>query len=108
MRNDDYLDYISDHLTTRELLEQVAEEATELAQAALKACRTLMYSNNPAQMSEGQARSCIEDEMVDVLNAYCALSEGFSAGANALLECHGSPKWERWYKRVKGAYDEES
>lgn len=108
MRNDDYLDYISDHLTTRELLEQVAEEATELAQAALKACRTLMDSNNPAQMSEGQARSCIEDEMVDVLIAYCALSDGFSAGANSLLDCHASPKWERWYERLKGANDGQS
>ena len=108
MRNDDYLDYISDHLTPRELLEQVAEEATELAQAALKACRALEDSNSPAGCDQNEAWTRIDEEMVDVFNAYCALYGSFSFGAEVLLDSHGSPKWERWYERVKGANDGQS
>jgi hypothetical protein len=106
MRNEDYLGYITDHLTTRELLEQLAEEAAELAQAALKTCRALDDSNNPTQVDEDEAWERLNEEMVDVLNAYCAVRCDFSAAAGALLDCHGSPKWERWYERVKGAQQE--
>lgn len=102
MKTEDYLDYITEHLTTRELLEQLAEEAAELAQSALKVCRALDDSNNPTQLTEEAAWKCLNEELVDVLNAYCALYGDFSAGANVLLDCHGSPKWERWYERVKG------
>lgn len=103
MRTEDYLDYISDHLTARELLEQLAEEAAELAQASMKACRTLEDSHNPAQMGEDEVWEHLDEELVDVLNAYCAVYGDFSVAANALLDCHGSPKWERWYERVKEA-----
>jgi NTP pyrophosphatase (non-canonical NTP hydrolase) len=103
MKNEDCLEYITDHLTTRELLEQLAEEAAELAQEALKTCRTLEDSNNPTQVSEDKVWEHLDDELVDVLNAYCALYGDFSAAANALMDCAGSPKWERWYERVKEA-----
>lgn len=102
MKNEDYLEYISEHLTTRELLEQLAEEAAELSQTALKTCRTLDDSNNPTSAPEDEVWEHLDEEMVDVLNAYCAVYGDFSAAANALLDCHGSPKWERWYERVKG------
>ena len=103
MRTEDYLDYINGHLVERELLEQLAEKAAELSQAALKTCRTLEDSHNPAQMGEDEVWEHLDEEMVDMLNAYCAVYGDFSAAANALLDCHGSPKWERWYERVKEA-----
>ena len=103
MRNEDCLEYINMNLSARELLEQLAEEAAELAQAALKTCRTLEDSNNPTQVSEDKVWERLDEELVDVLNAYCALYGDFSAAASALMDCAGSPKWERWYERVKGA-----
>ena len=102
MRNEDYLGYITDHLTPRELLEQLAEEAAELSQAALKTCRTLEDSNNPTQVPDDEVCRHLDEELVDVLNAYCAVYGDFSAAVWALMDCAGSPKWERWYERVKG------
>ena len=46
----DYKDdklYVLQHLDRRTLLEQLAEEAAELSQAALKAIRAEELSNNP-------------------------------------------------------------
>ena len=103
MRNEDYLGYIYEHLTGREALEQLAEEAAELAQAAMKLCRTLDDSHNPTSISRVVGWRHLDEELVDVLNAYCAVHGDFSVAANALLDCHGSPKWERWYERVKEA-----
>ena len=102
MRNEDYLGYISDHLTRREALGQLAEEAAELAQAAMKLCRTLDDSHNPTSISRVVGWRHLDEELVDVLNAYCAVNGSFSAAAGALMDCAGSPKWERWYERVKG------
>ena len=106
MTNEEYLDYISTNLTARELLEQLAEEAAELAQAAMKVCRSLDDSNNPTACSPEAAWGQIDEELVDVLNAYCAVYGNFSAAANALMDCAASPKWARWYERVKGAQKE--
>lgn len=106
MTNEEYLDYISTNLTTRELLEQLAEESAELSQAALKTCRTLDDSNNPTRVDEDEAWRHLDEELVDVLNAYCAVYGDFSAAASALMDCAGSPKWQRWYERVKGAQQE--
>jgi hypothetical protein len=106
MKNEDCLEYISEHLTDREALEQLAEEAAELAKAALKTCRTLEDSHNPTSVSHADGWRHLDEELVDVLNAYCAVYGDFSAAANALMDCAGSPKWERWYERVKGAQQE--
>ncbi len=43
--------YILSVLDTRTLLEQLAEEASELAQAALKFIRAAEYSNNPTPIT---------------------------------------------------------
>ena len=39
--NEKYIKYIRKNLSEREILEQLAEEASELSQAALKAIRAL-------------------------------------------------------------------
>ena len=101
MKNEDCLEYISEHLTDREALEQLAEEAAELAQAAMKLCRTLEDSHNPTSISHVVGWRHLDEELVDVLNAYCVAHGDFSAAAGALMDCAGSPKWEHWYERVK-------
>lgn len=49
--NEKYIKYIRKNLSEREILEQLAEEASELSQAALKAIRALKLSSNPTPLS---------------------------------------------------------
>lgn len=97
-----YKEYILSVLTERELLEQLAEEAGELSQAALKCIRAEGLSNNPTPVSAGQARADLQEEFSDVL-AVAELLE--------LIDCQNEKKWRRWaerlgYKDVE--HDEES
>ena len=50
-----YRDYILDKLDERTLLEQLAEEASELSQAALKLIRAKKLSNNVTPRTEQEA-----------------------------------------------------
>lgn len=47
--------YVHKHLTERDLLEQLAEECGELAQASLKLIRAKGYSSNVTPKSEHEA-----------------------------------------------------
>ena len=60
-----YRDYILDKLDERTLLEQLAEEASELSQAALKLIRAKALSNNVSPKTEQEALLALAEEMVD-------------------------------------------
>ena len=60
-----YRDYILDKLDERTLLEQLAEEASELSQAALKLIRAKKLSNNVSPKTEQEALLALAEEMVD-------------------------------------------
>lgn len=97
-----YKEYVLSVLSERELLEQLAEEAAELSQAALKCIRAEGLSNNTTPVSAGQARTNLQEEFSDVL-AVAELLE--------LIDCQDAKKWQRWaerlgYKDVE--HDEES
>ena len=85
-----------DYLTESELLCQLAEEAAELAQAALKERRTLT-NENPTPVSYAAARNNLIEEVADV---FVCLSE--------LLELHDweevanirEEKENRWLRRL--------
>lgn len=62
-----YQEYILSVLNDHELLEQLAEEAAELSQAALKLIRASGYSNNPTPVTEQEAEANLEEELHDVL-----------------------------------------
>lgn len=57
--------YIIDCLSTEELLAKLAEEASELAQAALK-LRRVEDGNNPARISKEDAIKNMLEEIADV------------------------------------------
>lgn len=58
-------DYIRDHITEEDALCQIAEEAAELAQAALK-CRRTITDTNPTPVSPWEAKAKLLEEIADV------------------------------------------
>lgn len=63
--NNEKMQYIIDCLPTEELLAQLAEEASELAQAALK-YRRVLDGTNPARISKEDAIKNLLEEISDV------------------------------------------
>lgn len=63
---------VSDILPKTEILAQLAEEASELAQAALKLRRAL-DGTNPTPKSVEECRKAFEEEYADVVNCIIAL-----------------------------------
>lgn len=79
-----YKEYVLSVLSERELLEQLAEEAAELSQAALKLIRAEKLSNNTTPISAGQARTDLQEEFSDVLTVAELLE---------LIDCQNAKKW---------------
>lgn len=63
---------VSDILPKTEILAQLAEEASELAQAALKLRRAL-DGTNPTPKSVEECQKAFEEEYADVVNCIIAL-----------------------------------
>lgn len=57
--------YITDHLYPEELLAQLAEEASELAHAALK-LRRVLDGENPTPVDRQTAVAALKEEVADV------------------------------------------
>lgn len=74
MPNED-LQFVIDCLPTAELLCQLAEEAGELVQAALK-LRRCLDGTNPARVSKEDAMKQLQEEVADVMLALDALGMG--------------------------------
>lgn len=89
--------YILRILDARTLLEQLAEEASELAQAALKLIRAAEYSNNPTPITLQEAEVGLDEELHDVLAVASLLG---------IIEYDDdeNPKWKRWAERL-GKHD---
>ena len=91
------LDYIKANVCKKELLAQLAEEATELAQAALK-CRRTFDNTNPTPTSKAKALGNLIEEIDDVgllLDSLTLKWRIVSGGAGR------DKKLERWVKRLK-------
>ena len=93
--------HIHDNVPRRELLEQLAEESSVLAQAALKLCRTLEDAHNRTETTQREAVENMAEEFVDVLNAYTAVFGGWEAVEKAVEQSKRSPKWGRWVDRLE-------
>lgn len=65
--NENHTEYIAGALSERDLLEQLAEEASELSQAALKLIRAAKYSDNVTPVKEEEAATNLVTEFNDVL-----------------------------------------
>lgn len=85
---------IKDLIGEPALLEQLAEEATELAQAALKAAR-ILRGENPTPVTLAQARDKITEEFTDVIQVSMELR--LSPNDAQIQE-----KDKRWIGRING------
>ena len=75
-----YRDYILDKLDERTLLEQLAEEASELSQAALKLIRAKGLNNNNTPVREQEAMLSLALEYMDLLMVYSMLQHSENVG----------------------------
>lgn len=79
-------------LPEAELLAGLAEECTELAQAALK-LRRVLDGSNPTPVSEADARAAFQEELDDVATCLVVLGSNWTIGGV-------SHKLNRWGKRL--------
>ena len=86
--------YVSENITRRAMLEGLAEECCELAQAALKLIRAT-DGENPTPVSEDVCNEKIYEEAGDVLMLLELL--GLLEDGTTI----DNPKWERWANRIR-------
>ena len=90
-----YAKYIRNKLSNQELLEQLAEECSELAKASLKMIRAGGMSANITPTSRGDAYNNFEEEQKDVISVLWLLTMD-----ERYAYIDGYPKYERWAKRL--------
>lgn len=103
-----YIGYIARKLDERTILEQLAEEASEVAQAALKLIRAKELSNNATPKTEHDAMLELLEELMDFRIVQLLLrtrDDKFTmlALSHNLFDVDDllkSPKWKRWAERL--------
>lgn len=98
---------VSDILPKTEILAQLAEEASELAQAALKLRRAL-DGTNPTPKSVAECEANLTEEIADVTNAIDALFDSWFGddfkSENELWNAEQEieyAKYKRWLSRLE-------
>jgi NTP pyrophosphatase (non-canonical NTP hydrolase) len=94
------IEYIREQLSQEELLCQLAEEASELAQAALK-LRRVYDGSNPTPVKRGEAFDNLKEEIADVELVLMVLGYDRSM---LISEKHKrmDAKLIRWTERLRG------
>ena len=93
------LNYIKENVSSKERFAQLAEEATELAKAALKYRRTL-DDENPTPMSTNEAFRNLIEEIDDIGLCLETLALMWRVKSNSLQR---EQKLNRWVERLKNA-----
>lgn len=102
------IEYIASRLSREDILCQLAEEASELSQAALK-LRRAITGTNPTPVSESRATDDLFEELADVAVAeeayFASISDNYRQreGLEDLIGCIAKDKGERWAQRLKDA-----
>lgn len=96
------IEYIREQLSQEELLCQLAEEASELAHAALK-LRRCIDGRNPTPVTETEAVKNLLEEVGDVL--LCLKTLGFPTDFDDYSGDINS-KLKRWVERLKEKFCE--
>lgn len=84
---------IKDQIGEPAMLEQLAEECTELAKAALKKAR-ILRGENPTPITAEAADASLMEEYTDVV--HCAKELGLEWSLGQMYSKH-----ERWERRIK-------
>ena len=98
-----YMDYILNKLDERTLLEQLAEEASELSQAALKLIRAKGLSENVTPKTEDGVMQNLAEKMMDCSIVMALLSLKDKKIRTAVHHSEGvseNLKWKRWAERL--------
>lgn len=94
---------ISDLLDDKELLCQLAEEAAELSQAALK-LRRAIDGKNPTPKTFGECKKDLNEEIADVL--LCLEELGFHSKDHLFIQANiMDAKRKRWLSRLLARKD---
>lgn len=91
---------VSDILPETEILAQLAEEASELAQAALKLRRAL-DGTNPTPKSIEECRKAFEEEYADIVVCMVALGVLDDKKTYERIRIVASEKYYRWLHRLQ-------
>lgn len=91
--------YVLDKLGLPEVLTQLAEEASELAQAALKYRRALM-GVNPTPVTKVEALARLREEIADVESCLTAVGPEVRGDVVTMLRTSAA-KLKRWEDRLK-------
>lgn len=95
---EDYRDFILKKLDERTLLEQMAEEASELSQAALKLIRATKMNNNFTPKTEQEAMENFIEEVMDCNMVSSLLYEKSKKLIIGVQDRES--KWKRWAERL--------
>lgn len=95
---DNYIDFVRAELGEAEILSQLAEESSELAQAALK-MRRVLDGKNPTPITMENAEENLHEEIADVLTCISLLDCVTDESLEKFNEIH-ERKMERWAKRI--------
>lgn len=106
------MEYIVQKLSQEDILCQLAEEAAELAQAALK-LRRAITDTNPTPVSTDYAEHALNEEIVDIAVATQAWFESEISGIDGVktddiisaLGTFADVKIARWAQRLKEKED---
>lgn len=87
------------------VLEQLAEECAELAQASLKYAR-LLRGENPTPKTEAECLESLTEEMADVELCNSILMVAGHVNSDTVMDII-DVKERRWHKRIQEAHHEE-
>ncbi len=96
---ENYRDFILEKLDERILLEQLAEEGSELSQAALKLIRAKRLSENVTPKTEESVMINLSEEMLDcsmVMALLCFKDKKIMTAVLDDSDIGDTPKWKRW------------
>lgn len=102
-KNQKYFDYVVKVLDKRTILEQLAEESSEVTKEALKVIRAEKFNNNYTPITKEDSINKLIEEINDLRMIIRLLKSKYTELDNALPEDNdtiNNPKWERWAKRL--------
>lgn len=97
------LEYIAANLSDEDILCQIAEEAAELAKAALK-LRRAITGTNPTPVSVDEAKYNLLEEYGDVVGSFLVYAKKNKLDDESVYEMSNEfikSKFDRWAQRIK-------
>lgn len=101
--NHKYFEHVVKVLDKRTILEQLAEESSEVTKEALKVIRAESFSNNRTPISRQDAINKLIEEINDLRMIISMLKPKYPELDEALPEDNdiiNNPKWKRWAHRL--------